>query len=264
MLNEMRASDGGLSHLLTIGVAVPEPVTELSGVKFDDKWHDFDVATLVTQRLGTPTVIENDGNAGAIAEAGCGAQGVLLVKVGTGIGAGIVVNGHLVRGTRGIAGELGHVVIDPNGRLCGCGNRGCLETLASITAVTQSLAPIRGPLSYSGLAKLLLDGDPVSCRAVRDAGVAIGTAMAPVVTVLDLDRVAISGPPDVPIKLVADGVRATLARLLHAELASAVEVVEAEAKHFTALEGALVLAHRQARLLTRGEAAGRPHLSKTR
>src|SRR5271165_6631820 len=102
-------------------------------------WRDEPVKKLVEERIGRPVVVENDANAAAWAEAKLGAarglEQVLLITVGTGIGAGIVLDGRLYRGRFGSAGEPGHYRVVPEGRLCGCGNRGCWEQYASGSAL---------------------------------------------------------------------------------------------------------------------------------
>jgi glucokinase len=102
-------------------------------------WRDEPVKKLVEERIGRSVVVENDANAAAWAEAMMGAargqEHMMLIAVGTGIGAGIVVDGHLYRGRFGVAGEPGHYRVVPDGRLCGCGNRGCWEQYASGSAL---------------------------------------------------------------------------------------------------------------------------------
>src|SRR6185369_4280745 len=111
----------------------------------------------LSRRLGTGVILENDANAAAIGEhwigAGTGIQDLVLLTLGTGIGGGIVSCGRIIRGAVGMAGELGHVTVVPNGNPCGCGNRGCLEKHASATAVTA-------------MARLMQLGEELSAREV--------------------------------------------------------------------------------------------------
>jgi glucokinase len=125
-------------------------------------WRDEPVKKRVEERIGMPVVVENDANAAAWAEAKLGAardqQHVLLITVGTGIGAGIVLDGRLYRGRWGTAGEPGHYRVVPDGRLCGCGNRGCWEQYASGNALVAEARELarRAP---SGAVRLLQLGD---------------------------------------------------------------------------------------------------------
>ena len=109
-------------------------------------WRDEPLKKLIEDRVGLPVVVENDANAAAWAEAilgaGRGYEHVVLVAVGTGIGAGIVINGQLYRGQWGIAGEPGHYRVVPDGRPCGCGNRGCWEQYASGNALVAEAREI--------------------------------------------------------------------------------------------------------------------------
>jgi glucokinase len=121
-------------------------------------WRDEQVKKRVEERIGRPVVVENDANAAAWAEAKLGAardqQHAMLITVGTGIGAGIVIDGRLYRGRWGSAGEPGHYRVVPEGRLCGCGNRGCWEQYASGNALVAEARELarRAP---SGAVRLL-------------------------------------------------------------------------------------------------------------
>jgi predicted NBD/HSP70 family sugar kinase len=154
-------------------------------------WHDTDVAgrlaRVVGERAGVPVPahVTNDANAAAVGELSLGGpagRSLLLVKVGYGVGAGLVVDGQLVMGEQFAAGEIGHVVVDPGGEPCACGRRGCLETA------------IAAPLLRRRLAGLDVDG---ARAARREAGHTLGAALAPVVSAVNLGEVALSGPLDI-------------------------------------------------------------------
>ena len=134
----------------------------------------------LARRLGVPVRVENDANLGALGEhvqgAARGAQDVVYVKLSTGVGAGLLLDGALYVGSRGTAGELGHVTVVPNGSICRCGNRGCLETVASAGA----LAATR-------------DRDAAVERRLRDVGRHVGRALAPLCMALDLELVVVGG-----------------------------------------------------------------------
>ena len=141
--------------LTAVAAIVPQPVTDADGrlipTPFLNSWHGLDVPGRLRAAFQVPTAIENDANAGAIAEAGVNSRSTVFVKVSTGVGAGIVLGGALVRGYGGQAGEIGHLVVKADGQLCGCGNRGCLETLASVPAILRALEPVHGRLVESEL-----------------------------------------------------------------------------------------------------------------
>ena len=126
------------------------------------------------RRLDLPVVAENDANLGAVAEAAFGAartaQDVLYIKLTSGIGAGVIVKGGLYRGTAGRAGEIGHVIVDPDGPLCRCGNRGCLEMLVGVPALLETVRPVLGDITLGELLDLAVAGHAGCRRVLADAG----------------------------------------------------------------------------------------------
>lgn len=256
---ELIATHAGDDGLVAVGVVVPQPVDADSGVvaptAFLTNWHGLDVASRVTAALGAPVMLENDANAGAIAEIGPTTSGLVFVKVSTGVGAGVVAGRSLVRGPTGQAGELGHVVVRPDGQLCGCGNRGCLETLASMPSIMRALEPIHGRLDRAGLAALLAAGDVASERAMRDAGEAIGTALAPVVAALQIEQVAIGGLDGIPLDALVEGTHAKIRALVHRAIAPGLRIAPSAHAALAPLHGALRLAAQTG--LARANAASR-------
>ena len=178
-------------------------------------WRDEPVKKLVEERIGRPVVVENDADAAAWAESKLGAargqQHVVLITVGTGIGAGLVLDGRLYRGRFGAAGEPGHYRVVPDGRLCGCGNRGCWEQYASGSALVAEARDFarRTP---EGAARMLqlgsggadgIDG-PAVTRAAREGDVAavrcfdtigswLGAGLADLAAILDPGCFVIGG-----------------------------------------------------------------------
>ena len=136
-------------------------------------WDNLAIPETIQRDLGIPAVVDNDANAGALGEltfgAGRGCRHLVYYNIGTGIGAGIIIDGEIYRGANGNAGELGHVTVLPDGPLCDCGNRGCLEALCSGTAIGRrgEEAVRRQPGRGSGI--LRAAGGPVTARAVFDA-----------------------------------------------------------------------------------------------
>jgi predicted NBD/HSP70 family sugar kinase len=147
-------------------------------------WHGLDLAAALSEGsgLGAPVHVANDANAAVLGELGLGGaadRSLFLVKVGHGVGAGLVLDGHLVVGDRFAAGEIGHVVVDPDGERCACGRTGCLESA----------------IAAPRLRRRVRAGDPVGERTV--AGRRLGEALAPVISTLNLREVVLSGPLDV-------------------------------------------------------------------
>ena len=149
-------------------------------------------------RTGLPVQIVNDANAGVLAErrfgAARGCDNVVYVRLSSGIGAGAICDGRMLLGHGGIAGDLGHVVVEPRGTLCRCGNRGCLETVASPPAIADLLARSWGrPVATTELADLLRTADRGTARAIEDAGDAVGRVLAITVMMLNPELIVVGG-----------------------------------------------------------------------
>lgn len=143
---------GELGDLPAVGVGVPGLVTREGVIRASPNLTDvadFDVAGSLSTRLGRPVVVDNDATCAAVAEWRAGAarghRDAVIVTLGTGIGGGLIVDDRVVRGAHGFAGEVGHMVVDPNGPSCPCGRRGCWERFASGTALgAMGRAVVRG------------------------------------------------------------------------------------------------------------------------
>ena len=154
------ATGFGAQELAGIGVGVPGFIQMKEGVIRNSNnlssLENFPIRDELSRRLGVPVILENDANAAALGEkwigAGRGVDDLVLLTLGTGVGGGIIADGKILRGHLGMAGELGHITVVPNGNPCGCGNRGCVEKHASATAITA-------------MAKLLGLGDALTAEA---------------------------------------------------------------------------------------------------
>jgi predicted NBD/HSP70 family sugar kinase len=161
-------------------------------------WDGFDIAAAFKERYRGPVVVENDVNARAVAEARLsGLPNLIALKLGTGIGAGLVLNGQIIRGDKGAAGDIGHTRAghtDAEPRQCRCGNLDCLETYAAGWALVRRLADLgRDVKRTSDVAALVAQGDMEAVRLVRAAGRAIGEAVADLVSILNPRLIALSG-----------------------------------------------------------------------
>jgi len=205
----LEADGVGLSRVLGIGVAVPSPVdNEHPGELLPlvaPKWKGYNIATHLKESFGRPVFIDNDANLGALAElwwgAGCSTGDIAFIKVATGIGAGLTINGRIFRGTSGIAGEIGHTSIDPNGPLCVCGLNGCLATFIGTPALLERAeAQLRAsrsnrppPVSIDDLVNAALGGDPPSVELIQYAGNKLGVGIANMLNLLNPKTVVIGG-----------------------------------------------------------------------
>jgi predicted NBD/HSP70 family sugar kinase len=189
-------------RMIATGVAVSAPVrTDLpgfaSGVIFP-AWSEIDVQETLATEFGVPVHLGNDANLGALAEATFGAgrafRNIFYVMLSEGIGGGVIIDRKIYQGQTGTAGELGHIVVNPEGQVCRCGNRGCLATVAGGAALTGALRQTHGPgISLDEVISLFHAGDPGAVRLVADAGRAVGRALAGVCGLLDPGLVIVGG-----------------------------------------------------------------------
>jgi glucokinase len=163
---------------------------------------NFPVRDEISRRLGTQVVLENDANAAALGEKWIGAgkevDDLVLLTLGTGIGGGIISGGRVLRGSVGMAGELGHITVVPNGNPCGCGNQGCLEKHASATAVVAmaNMMHLGENLTSKNVAELAAQAGETGdkARAIwRAMGEALGIAMATLVNTFNFPLYLLSG-----------------------------------------------------------------------
>ena len=182
-------------------------------------WRDAPVCSRMAERWGVPVALENDANCAALAEAAYGAArgagSVLLVAVGTGIGGALLLDGRLVRGHTGAAGEFGHMPVVPDGLPCPCGLRGCWEQYASGRALERaahrSLGPdLRGP-AVTAAAEA---GEPLARRAFETVGGWLGVGIAGLVAAFDPELVVVSGGVSATGDLLLDPARRRLAASL--------------------------------------------------
>src|SRR5215210_6710344 len=237
-------------------------------------------------RTGLEVTVENDANAAAWGEFRFGAgkhiENLILVTLGTGVGGGVISRGVLLRGARGTGGELGHITVHPAGLRCGCGNRGCLEALASGTATARRaekvanerpesvlgrLAAERAPLGEDVL-NLARKGDEVSVKVLHETGIWLGIGLATFVNIFDPEVIAVGGGVSEAGDLVLETARRELRLRSHSLSRDLVEIREATLGTKSGMLGAAALARdeneeyvlgvsatRQAR--SRGRPAGR-------
>jgi glucokinase len=233
LVNELR--DG--IEVAAVGLAVAGFVSsDRSHIMFAPHlaWRNDPVPERLSDRLGLPVTMEHDVNAAAWAEyrrgSAIGASVALLVAVGTGIGAGLVVDGRVYRGAFGVAPELGHVIVVPDGRSCPCGKRGCWERYCSGTALAQTARELweaGGPTTFSDLtggdphaltgtmvAQAARRGDPVALEAMTDLGRWLGVGLAIASDVLDPAVVVIGGGVSGAADLFLGSTRTVLSSLL--------------------------------------------------
>ena len=211
-LNELGVN---LAQITAIGVGVPGPIVTdagmVSGPPIMPGWDLFPIREWLEKAWGCPVTLGNDAEFGALGEwafgAGRGVDNLVYIKVGTGIGAGLLIDGQIYRGTTGCAGEIGHVTIEENGPLCTCGNRGCLEALAGGRAIAQkaifaikagarttlSELPSVEAISAMDVIAAARKGDHLSQKLVQEAGYYLGTALANLINLFNPTKIVIGG-----------------------------------------------------------------------
>jgi glucokinase len=205
----------GQGGVAAVGVGAAGMVTFDGVMRFAPNvaWREVPLAELIEREVGVPVLVNNDANVAAWGEyrfgAGRGSSHMLLVTVGTGIGGGIVDGGKLFRGAHGFAAEIGHIIVEPNGPRCGCGNLGCWEQVGSGTAIGRLgrqaaldqpdslIAELAGghPSEVTGRHVTLAaqKGDPTALRILAEVGRRLGEGIAGLVNVLDPELVVVGG-----------------------------------------------------------------------
>jgi predicted NBD/HSP70 family sugar kinase len=198
LVHRLTAALIAMTERPVLGIGVGSPgVVDAGGTVIDAPnlaWVDTPLATSLADAFGLPVFVANDANTAVLGEhtfGQTGDGGLMVLRVGTGVGAGLVLEGSLLHGHRGAAGEIGHVVVDTGGELCACGRTGCLETILAVPHLRRRLAA----------------GDAV--EVLTRVGEQLGAALAPVVGTLNLHELVLSGPQELldgPLREAADRV----------------------------------------------------------
>jgi glucokinase len=193
------------ARLAGVGIGVPGFIEIEKGLIVGSnnlpEFEGFPVRDDIERRLGIPVILENDANAAALGEKWIGAgrdvKDLVLITLGTGIGGGIISNGRILHGFVGMAGELGHTTVIPNGNPCGCGNTGCLEKHASATAISSMarLMSIGDNLTSEDVYKLAQAGDNRATRIFESMGSALGIAIGNLINIFNFPLFLLSGGP---------------------------------------------------------------------
>lgn len=202
---------GSRARLVGIGLAAPCPIDPDHPDRFSEivlpAWGRRSGLRPIAERYGVPMFVDNDANLGALAEhwwgAGRGIEHFAYVKVATGVGTGYLIHGKVYRGATGVAGEIGHMAIDPKGKPCVCGLRGCLATLVGAPALVERAQELRRRYPRSALSRgtptierieeAALAGDPLALQVVREAAGHLGIAIAGLLNLLNPRLVILGG-----------------------------------------------------------------------
>jgi predicted NBD/HSP70 family sugar kinase len=224
--------------VIGVGLGVPGPIDVESGrlgsTAILPGWQGINPSEELSGRLGVPVYVDNDANLGALGElvwgAGRGVKDLAYIKVASGVGAGLVIDGRVYRGPGGTAGEIGHITLDESGPVCRCGNRGCLETFTAARYVLPLLMPSHGAdLTMERVVGLARDGDPGCRRVIADVGRHIGSGVANLCNLLNPSRVVLGGDLAEAGELVLGPIRDSVSRY----------AIPSAARHLSVLPGAL-------------------------
>ena len=209
-------AEQGVERPAGLGIGVPGPVDFHAGVPVSPPimpgWDGYPVRDALSRELGTPVLLDNDVNVMALGEQHTGvarsASAFLFVKIGTGIGCGIVVDRHLYRGADGCAGDIGHIRIEQSGPVCACGNQGCLEAFfggaalardassaarAGRSAILAEMLEEDGALTAEHVGRAIGRGDATALQLTRDGGRRVGTVLANLVSFFNPGLIVIGG-----------------------------------------------------------------------
>lgn len=249
-------------QVAAIAAAAPGPVDPYQGIVIQapniPNWVNLPLGPHLQQTFGVPVALGNDANLAAMGEwkfgAGQGHHHLIYITVSTGIGAGVILNDHLVLGVRGLAAELGHIVVLPDGPMCACGHRGHLEALASgpsvarwakeqIQAGKASILPGDRPFSAKEVSTAAQEGDALAIAALARAGQYLGWAIADFLHIFNPSIVVIGGGVSQSGSLLFDPLRSALQeRVLDTQYTDGLSIVPAALGDDVGLMGALALA----------------------
>ena len=220
-------------------------------------WKDIDLGGLFEGLLALPVTVDNDVNCAAWGEyvlgAGRGTADFICITLGTGIGGGIVLDGEVYRGWQGLAGEIGHQVIDSSGPVCGCGRKGCLEAMANAASIVarvgslieageRSVLAEKGKPTAEEVSRAAEDGDRVAVRALAGAGRALGTGLANLVHLFNPEVIAVGGGVARAGTFLLEPAVESMKEQLLDEVLAAVRVVPAELGNSASFLGAAMMA----------------------
>jgi predicted NBD/HSP70 family sugar kinase len=195
--------------------------------------------------FNVPVNVDNDANASAFTEmrigAANGVDNFVYIHADDGVGSGIVINGRLLRGITGLAGEIGHIQVDPLGSICSCGNRGCLNTVVDEDRLVSLLSVTHGNMTLEDLVKMTNDADPGCRRVVSDAALRIGSVAADLCICVDPEIVVLGGTLSTTGDVFLDPFRESLQRLLFPDALTPMQVRSAAHPVFNAAIGGALM-----------------------
>lgn len=241
-------------QFLGIGLGIPDPIDLSTGTvgraRSGPTWTGVHAADEFARRLGLPVALDNTAHLAGLAEvmwgAGTGVRNALYLKMSYGIGAGLLLDYRVFRGTIGTAGEIGHMSVDYDGPACACGNRGCLELYAGTPAILAALRPLRGEdVTLDAVIAAARRGDRACTRVIADAGRRTGEVLANVCNLLNPELIIVGGELSVAGDALLDPMREMISRHALSLASSAVRIVPAKLGNRAGALGGVALVLRE-------------------
>jgi len=264
IVRDLKAISRSLGGISALGMGIPGVIDIRRGVISTSPnlpgWENIPIRKLLSRRIGMPLYLENDANAAALGEKWMGAgkdvQNFCFITLGTGVGGGLVLDGRIWHGADGMAGEVGHMTIDPHGPRCNCGNRGCLEMYASTKALQRMIRQAQSSgkrsrffgqirdqeISGDVIHRAAKGGDRVSRDAFARMGSALGIGIASLVNLLNLEKVVVGGGLSASWKFFLPALREEVAARAFAAPARRARIVRATAGEDAGVLGAAYIA----------------------
>ena len=250
--DELCAGIGADERPVAAGLAAPGPSDSHRGLlhaAFDWEWHDVPLAAMVGERIGLPVRLENDVNVCCLAEMRFGiardVRDFAWIQLSTGVGGGLVCDGRLYAGFAGLAGEVGHMILEEEGPLCACGRRGCLQALVSGPAIARRHAEASGGAVPSGGARAVFEaadrGDAQATTVLDAVARDLGRALALVVNLLNPEMVVLGGGVMESLHTRLPAIRAAMTARVIGEANRRVRVERSGIGYDAALLGAAAL-----------------------
>lgn len=233
------AADTAEESLVGVGLSLPAPVEAGTGHVVHPttipEWEPDAVVAAISRAWQVPLIVENDARAGALGECTADDETIVYVKVATGVGCGVVVDGSILHGAHGAAGDIGHILVASEGPVCRCGRRGCLATFSSGSAIIDRLDG-QGAMTMDDVVLAARQGDPTVEAALRSAADVLGGALAATVTTVNPNRLVLGGVIGT-IPVFAEQVRARVLRDVVDRIADGLEVLAGAGGDHAAIDG---------------------------
>jgi predicted NBD/HSP70 family sugar kinase len=232
-------AEGAEESLVGVGLSLPAPVEAGTGHVVHPttipEWEPDAVVASISRAWQVPLIVENDARAGALGECTADDETIVYVKVATGVGCGVVVDGSILHGAHGAAGDIGHILVASDGPVCRCGRRGCLATFSSGAAIIDRLGG-QGIVAMADVVQAARQGDETVEAVLRSAADVLGGALAATVTTVNPNRLVLGGVIGT-IPVFAEQVRTRVLRDVVDRIADGLEVLAGAEGDHAAIDG---------------------------